>query len=99
MAKFRCPGCKKRFDNSRALGTHRRYCATKITAVATKLLEQCKLNSEKRRVDPKAVEEEPETEDNEVPAADTPCPMPVSRDISTLLVFFLSMSLRLSWCG
>jgi len=64
MATCKCPGCKHHFNNHRALGTHKRYCQTKITAIARKLLEQHKIIMERiareeNIVNPK---EEPEVE-------------------------------------
>lgn len=90
MATFKCPGCKARFDNNRALGTHKRYCKTKITAAATKLLERRKLNMEKRMVEPEGVEEELGIEggDEVLPAR----PMSVSRNLPWLFY-------RVSYCG
>lgn len=66
MATFKCPGCKQHFNNPRALGTHKRYRKTKITAVATKLLEQCNVNLEKKREKRarlESIEEEPEIQE------------------------------------
>ena len=59
-----------------ALRTHKRYCQTRIMAVATKLLEQCKVELQERRekrVKLGNVEEEPKIEENsEVPGNEIP---------------------------
>jgi hypothetical protein len=94
MATFKCPGCNERFGSSRALGTHKTYCQTKITAVASKLLERRRLNAERRGTEPEVLEEELEIEGDDVPAAEIPCPTPVSCNISTV-----SSLLSLLWRG
>jgi hypothetical protein len=87
MVAFKCPGCKHHFDNSHTLGTHKQYCKTQITAVATKLVDQCNFsNLEKRkgkRVRLENVEEEPENEG--VEDVDVKIPSPVS--VSQILHF------------
>jgi hypothetical protein len=85
MANFKCPGCKRCFDNHRALGTHKRYCQTKITAVVMKLLEQRKVKLQERRekrVQLENVEEEREIEENaEVSGAESLYRTSVSRSL------------------
>ena len=48
MAMIKCPGCRHQFDSNTGLATHKRACKAKITAAASKLLEACKVNLEKK---------------------------------------------------
>jgi len=44
MAMIKCPGCSHQFDSNTGLTTHKCACKAKITAIALKLLEACKVN-------------------------------------------------------
>ena len=48
MAVIKCPGCHHQFNSNTGLATHKHTCKAKITAVASKLLEACKVNLEKK---------------------------------------------------
>jgi hypothetical protein len=48
MAAFKCIGCNRNFDDQRAVNAHKRYCKSKTTAVVTRLLQQRKINLEKK---------------------------------------------------
>jgi hypothetical protein len=83
MANLKCLGCKHHFNSHQALGTHKRYCQTKITAVATKLLERHKvklLERREKRVKLDNVGEGLEIEENaEVLGSKIPYPTSVSQ--------------------
>lgn len=81
MPSFKCPGCKEEFASGRSLGTHKRYCKEKITAVTAQLLEERKVNLEKKaqkRQKLEAVEEgltlgDAGDENNEMRIEEAPC--------------------------
>jgi hypothetical protein len=95
MVTFKCPGCKRHFSNHRALGTHKRYCQTKITAIARKLLERRKTNMERMAreeniVNPEGEEELEIEQDDEVLDAEIPCPTSVSQSLDIYSIHSLT---------
>lgn len=48
MEIIKCPSCSRQFESTAGLATHKRACKAKITATATRLLQTCRANLERR---------------------------------------------------